>query len=86
LGVSTSFTQRKLHLGYRTARLVANGCLGVAGSHLRGHEFHYARIESSGDDTPFAYVSDAYGSEPGPDGSRRGLVSGSFFHVIAAVP
>jgi cobyrinic acid a,c-diamide synthase len=86
LGVSTSFTQRKLHLGYRTARLVANGCLGVAGSHLRGHEFHYARIESAGEDTPFAYVSDAYGSEPGPDGSRRGLVSGSFFHVIASVP
>jgi hypothetical protein len=31
-------------------------------------------------------VIEAYGSAPVPTGSRRGLVSGSFFHVIAAVP
>ncbi len=30
-------------------------------------------------------VVDAYGSDPIPTGSRRGMVSGSFFHVIAAV-
>ncbi|MEA2741239.1 MAG: cobyrinic acid a,c-diamide synthase, partial [Acetobacteraceae bacterium] len=53
---------------------------------LRGHEFHYASVESTGDDGPFALVSDAYGAEPAPTGSRRGLVSGSFFHVIATVP
>jgi cobyrinic acid a,c-diamide synthase len=28
-------------------------------------------------------VTDAYGAEPVPAGSRRGRVSGSFFHVIA---
>jgi cobyrinic acid a,c-diamide synthase len=86
LDVSTSFARRKLHLGYRNARLIGDGCLGPAGTRLRGHEFHYASVESTGDDGPFALVSDAYGAEPAPTGSRRGLVSGSFFHVIATVP
>jgi len=84
LDVSTSFARRRLHLGYRSARLIEDSCLGGAGSLLRGHEFHYASIESPGRDAPFALTSDAYGSEPVPSGSRRALVSGSFFHVIAA--
>jgi cobyrinic acid a,c-diamide synthase len=93
LGVSTSFARRKLHLGYRSARLLHDGCLGPAGTQLRGHEFHYASVEApgagievQGEDPPFAVVSDAHGAEPQPTGSRRGLVSGSFFHVIAAEP
>jgi cobyrinic acid a,c-diamide synthase len=83
LGVSTSFARRKLHLGYRHARLAGDGCLGPAGTLLRGHEFHYASVESTGGDAPFAMVSDAYGSDPAASGGRRGTVSGSFFHVIA---
>jgi cobyrinic acid a,c-diamide synthase len=83
LGVSTSFARRKLHLGYRQARLAATGCLGPIGMQLRGHEFHYASVEAQGGDAPFATVTDAYGAEPAPAGSRRGQVSGSFFHVIA---
>ncbi len=83
LSVTTSFARRKLHLGYRNARLIDGGCLGPDGTLLRGHEFHYASVDTLGDDAPFALVSDAYGSEPAVSGSRRGLVSGSFFHVIA---
>jgi cobyrinic acid a,c-diamide synthase len=83
LSVSTSFARRKLHLGYRRASLVADCCLGPAGTRLRGHEFHYASIEATGDDAAFAMVSDAYGAEPAAAGSRRGHVTGSFFHVIA---
>ncbi len=83
LSVTTSFARRKLHLGYRDARLVDDGCLGPAGTQLRGHEFHYASVETTGDDAPFALVADAYGSDPVPAGSRRGFVSGSFFHLIA---
>ena len=86
LSVSTSFARRKLHLGYRQARLIEDSCLGRSGSLLRGHEFHYASIDSPGQDTPFILTSDAYGSAPIPTGSRRGLVSGTFFHVIAAEP
>ncbi len=83
LGLETSFARRKLHLGYRRARLIADGPLGIAGTSLTGHEFHYASILSRGEDTPLAEVTDAHGGAPSADGSRRGLVSGSFFHVIA---
>jgi cobyrinic acid a,c-diamide synthase len=86
LDVSTSFAPRKLHLGYRGARLIESSCFGPAGTRLRGHEFHYARIQTKGDDKAFALVGDAHGSDPQPAGSRRGHVSGGFFHVIAAVP
>ena len=86
LDVSTSFAKRKLHLGYREARLAASSCLGPAGTRLRGHEFHYASVTDPGRDEPLATVVDAYGSDPVPTGSRRGAVSGSFFHVIASVP
>ena len=84
LGVETSFARRKMSLGYRDVRLVADCCLGLAGAHLRGHEFHYASIVAPGDDAGFAFVRDAYGSAPIAAGSRRGQVTGSFFHVIAA--
>jgi cobyrinic acid a,c-diamide synthase len=83
LSVSTSFTRRKLTLGYRDARLIADGCLGPAGTRLRGHEFRYASIESPGEDPPFALLADAYGPARAAAGSRRGQVSGSFFHAIA---
>ncbi len=83
LGVHTSFASRKLNLGYREARLAASGCLGEAGATFSGHEFHYASIIDRGPDAPFAFATDAYGSEPVASGSRRGNVTGSFFHLVA---
>jgi cobyrinic acid a,c-diamide synthase len=83
LGVETSFEKRRMTLGYREARIVADCPLGPAGSVLRGHEFHYATIVASGDDDPFAFVRDVYGAPAAAAGSRRGWVTGSFFHVIA---
>lgn len=85
LGLGTSFAIRKLHLGYRDAVIEADGPLGPAGTRLRGHEFHYATIADPGPDEPFARVADAYGAAPGPAGSRRGRVTGSFFHAVAAL-
>jgi cobyrinic acid a,c-diamide synthase len=83
LSVETSFAKRKMNLGYRNAALAADGPLGSAGAKLSGHEFHYATVISQGEDPPFAEVTDPHGSAPAPAGSRRGLVSGSFFHAIA---
>jgi cobyrinic acid a,c-diamide synthase len=83
LGVETSFEKRRMTLGYREARIASKCALGDAGSVLRGHEFHYATIVASGGDDPFAYVRDVYGAPEAPSGSRRGRVTGSFFHVIA---
>ena len=73
----------RMTLGYREATLDADGALGPAGTRLRGHEFHYATIVSLGDDPPFAFVRDPYGSAPERSGSRRGGVTGGFFHAIA---
>jgi cobyrinic acid a,c-diamide synthase len=85
LGASFSFAERKLHLGYRDAHLAAAHPLGAAGAPLRGHEFHYATAQAPPEpDPPFAMVRDAHGGEHGPEGGRRGRISGSFFHLIAA--
>jgi cobyrinic acid a,c-diamide synthase len=83
LGVETSFEKRRMTLGYREARLASKCALGDAGAVLRGHEFHYATVVANGRDEPFANVCDAYGAPPSPAGSRRGRVTGSFFHLIA---
>jgi len=82
LKLETSFSQRKLHLGYRRATLAADHCLGRAGAALYGHEFHYTLILRE-EGEPFAHVRDAYDVEERPSGLRQGYVSGSFFHVIA---
>lgn len=85
LSVATSFARRRLHLGYRDACLLADGCLGPVGTRLRGHEFHYATVADAGTDAPFAEVQDAYDSAPTPAGSRCGYVTGSFFHMLATL-
>jgi cobyrinic acid a,c-diamide synthase len=83
LGITTSFAKRRMTLGYREARIATNCALGRQGALMRGHEFHYATIVAAGSDKPFAFVRDVYGAPPAPAGSRRGRVTGSFFHVIA---
>jgi cobyrinic acid a,c-diamide synthase len=83
LGLTTSFADRRMTLGYREAELLEDGPLGRRGDLWRGHEFHYATIADPGDDTAFARVRDAHGADPIPAGSRRGQVSGSFFHAVA---
>jgi cobyrinic acid a,c-diamide synthase len=82
LSVETSFAKRRMTLGYRRARLLADGPLGRRGDTLNGHEFHYATVAASVGEA-FAAVTDAYGAPEAPAGEKRGLVSGSFFHVIA---
>lgn len=84
LGHATSFAKRKLHLGYRHARLLADGPLGATGETIRGHEYHHATITSLGEgDERLVDVTDAQGRPVAETGSRRGRVSGTFFHAIA---
>jgi cobyrinic acid a,c-diamide synthase len=84
LGHATSFAQRKLHLGYRAARLIAACPIGAAGAHVRGHEFHHAALVERGADEPLVELRDAQGNLVAESGSRRGNVSGTFFHAIAS--
>ena len=81
LGLVTSYETRKFHLGYRRAVLEA-AMPGLApGAALRGHEFHYSTILEQ-PDAPLAQVADADGNAVPETGSRRGHVTGTFFHLI----
>lgn len=82
LPLETSFSARRLHLGYRSAMLLDNTPLGRAGSRFRGHEFHYATIVGEGAGEPLWSVSDAAGAALGHCGLRSGSVAGSFIHLI----
>lgn len=83
LDVKTSFATRRMHLGYRRAKTSSAGIFGPIGTDLTGHEFHYATVIDRGGDAHFAEARDAQGNSLGPSGSRRGLVSGTFFHAVA---
>lgn len=82
LGLETSYEKRKFHLGYRRAELAAPMPGFNAGQALRGHEFHYTTILSEPDE-PLARVTDADGNPVPETGSRKGHVTGTFFHLIA---
>ncbi|MGP6085431.1 cobyrinate a,c-diamide synthase [Antarctobacter jejuensis] len=83
LGLVTSYEKRKFHLGYRRAVLDAALPGHAPGTALRGHEFHYSTILDQ-PDAPLAQVFDADGNPVPETGSRRGHVSGTFFHLITA--
>jgi cobyrinic acid a,c-diamide synthase len=85
LGLVTSYAARKLHLGYRMARLLQP--VPGQGESLRGHEFHYSTILEQ-PDAPLAVVLDATGERVAETGSYRlhpegGLSTGTYFHLIA---
>ncbi len=81
LGLETSFRERKLHLGYRRARLQRDCSLGAEGTEVFGHEFHYASTVSVRGDS-LVDCRDASGISVPEQGARQGSVTGTFFHVI----
>jgi cobyrinic acid a,c-diamide synthase len=82
LPLESSFAAPRLTLGYRRARLAADGPLGRAGAAFAGHEFHYATLAESGSDAPLFACHDARGQALGGAGRQRGRVCGSFVHLI----
>jgi cobyrinic acid a,c-diamide synthase len=85
--LATSFEKRRMHLGYRLAKLASPIPGYGEGARLRGHEFHYASILEH-DDAPLAQVVDASGAAVPETGSSKtfdggGRATGSFFHLIA---
>jgi cobyrinic acid a,c-diamide synthase len=83
LPLACDFAERKLHLGYRNARILATSPLGHSGTVFAGHEFHYARIDDEGPGTPLLALADAAGNDLGTGGRVHGRVMGSFVHLIA---
>jgi len=85
LPLATSFANRRLHLGYRSATLRSSGPLGAAGTRFRGHEFHYATIVHQGPGDQLLSTTDAAGMDLGACGLRQGAVFGSFVHLVDLV-
>ena len=85
LPLATSFANRRLHLGYRSANLRSSGPLGAAGTRFRGHEFHYATIVHQGPGDQLLSTADAAGMDLGACGLRQGAVFGSFVHLVDLV-
>jgi len=67
----------------RGIAISVNAEYSTAGHVLRGHEFHYARVVAQ-PDQPLAEIRDAAGTSTAETGGRRGLVTGSFFHMVDA--
>lgn len=82
LGLVTSFERRRMHLGYRLAKLNTPMPGLMEGTRLRGHEFHYSTILDQ-PDMALARVTDANGDAVPETGSWRGHATGTFFHLIA---
>jgi cobyrinic acid a,c-diamide synthase len=82
LPVETSFAERRLHLGYRSAELAVDCGLGSRGAPFRGHEFHYAVLRREGAGDALFRCHDAAGRDLGAQGRRCGSVLGSFLHLI----
>lgn len=80
LGLTTSFAQRKLHLGYRHLR----GLSALRPGLYTGHEFHYATtLDAQG--TPLFDATDATGAPLASMGLVQGRVAGSFAHLIDTI-
>ncbi|PSK83477.1 cobyrinic acid a,c-diamide synthase [Limimaricola soesokkakensis] len=77
LDLSTSFAQRRLHLGYRNV----TADRGPFAGDWSAHEFHYATTLSARGDALFI-ARDAEGTALPPMGLRAGRVCGSFAHLI----
>ena len=85
LPVSTSFAEKRLHLGYRTASAQPAAPRLLRGS-FRAHEFHHATIVEEGDGDALFSVTDAEGVQLPDAGRVRGSVAGSFIHLIDRAP
>ena len=81
LPLTTSFENKKLSLGYRTATTVGKTPFGPVGTRFRCHEFHYASIITNKGENLFD-AEDAAQTKLGSIGSRNKSVLGSFMHLI----
>ncbi len=86
LPLTTSFAQRRRHLGYRKIQVLPKTpwlADATETRHLRGHEFHYASILQEGDAARLFAIRDAEDQSLGEAGLRVGRVMGSYLHLIS---
>ncbi|MBN1106244.1 MAG: cobyrinate a,c-diamide synthase, partial [Deltaproteobacteria bacterium] len=75
--------ESRLHaLGYREILTRKDSPLGPAGTRVRGHEFHYSRMEKASESTERIYtLTDRKGFDNGEEGFLRERVLGSYVHL-----
>ena len=76
----------RLSLGYREATAAADHPVWPAGTAVRGHEFHYSRVDPAADPEAPAWTLRARGIERA-EGHVAGAVHASYLHTHwAATP
>lgn len=81
LPASTMMTKRLQALGYVEAEVVRDNPFSQKGSVIRGHEFHYSRMECDRD-AKFAYrLRRGRGIENGMDGLIEHMTLGGYLHA-----
>src|SRR5205807_3974258 len=80
LPARTVMQRRRAALGYVTWRADSDSPLGPAGTEVRGHEYHYSRLELLGRLHPTALL-ERDGEEPRPDGFVEGNLLAGYAHL-----
>ena len=70
-----------LRLGYRDVEVMQPGVLGLPGTRIRGHEFHYSSLVSNGALHYACRLYDARGQVRGEDGLMVGNTLGLYAHL-----
>jgi cobyrinic acid a,c-diamide synthase len=80
LPVRTRMQTRLAALGYVAWRATAPTLLGPAGTEVRGHEYHYSRLEALAPLSAAALLH-REGEEPKPDGFTAGGLLAGYAHL-----
>jgi len=75
--------QKKLQtVGYVTAKLNCDCLLGKVGEEIRGHEFHFSRVQPLTEDWPYAFqIMRQRNGETYPAGYAANNILGSYLHI-----
>lgn len=78
---SATMLKKLRSLGYREVTLVDDAVIGPKGSVLRGHEFHYSRIDEDANSNTVYHVSPRMGDTVTHEGYRVNNTLGSYIHL-----
>jgi cobyrinic acid a,c-diamide synthase len=82
LPLSMQMTEKLVQFGYVTVEFTENCLLGRKGTVVRGHSFHYSRIESHGDMETSYHVQYSMSGKEEMEGFRQGNVLASYIHLL----
>lgn len=82
LPLITSFERKKLHLGYRKAKILSTLPFNDKDLELTAHEFHYSVVVKESGSARLFRVTDARNTDLGDMGMIAGNVAGSYLHLI----